>query len=463
MTRDGTQVVRRGGAADAKSSSWRCACSILYASSGWLLFLGNVTVIVGLWLHNGGVSGIHSVSDLVTSLGRITGLLGAYLLLLQILFFARLPWFVRHVGVDRLIVWHRVNGKACLGLILTHVGLITIGYALSDRKGVLNEAAAFLTSYPGMVQATIGTALLILVLVSSLVIVRRRLRYEAWYFVHLTAYLAVLLGWYHQIPTGNEFILSSTAAAYWTALYLGTLALLVVFRVARPLLRAFRYRLRVAEVIMESPTIVSLRLTGRDLDRLHARAGQFFLFRFLTRGRWWASHPFSLSEAPDGQSMRITIKVAGDFTQQIGKIAPGARVIAEGPLGLFTDVVRQRAHVALIAGGIGITPIRALLEEMPGDLVLIYRVAREDDVLFRGELERLARSRAITLHFVIGDHREVGNEHFMSAEHLRTLVPDLAARDVYICGPTAMMDVVERNVQSLGVPPKHIHTERFAV
>jgi len=452
-------------AAGDRSALWRRGTRAAYAWSGWLVFLGNAAVIIWLWLHNGGVSGIHGTADLVTSLGRITGLLGAYLLLIQLLLFARLPWFVRHVGVDRLIVWHRRNGKLCIGLVLAHVALITIGYAISDRLSILAQVSSFLSSggYPGMVRAAIGTALLILVVVTSVVIVRRRLRYEAWCLVHLTAYAAVLLAWYHQLPTGNEFILSSAAAAYWTALYLLTLALLVVFRVSRPLIRAFRYRMRVAEVTVESPMVVSLRLTGHHLDRLHARAGQFFLFRFLTPGRWWKSHPFSLSEAPDGQSLRITIKFAGDFTQQIGEIAPGTRVIAEGPLGLFTAAARRRARVALIAGGIGITPIRALLEEMSGDIVVIYRVARDDNVLFRGELDALARERGARLCYVIGDHRAAGNEHLMSPEHLRAIVPDLGARDVYLCGPPAMMDVIERSVQALGVPRKHIHSERFAV
>ena len=433
-------------------------------ASGWLLFLGNAAVIVGLWVHNGGITGLHGSADVVTSLGRITGLLGAYLLLLQLLFFARIPWFVRHVGIDRLIVWHRRNGKMCIALVLAHVILITLGYAMSDGISFLSEFSSFFGAfYTGMIPATISTVLLVVIVITSLVIVRRRVRYEAWYLVHLSAYAAVLLAWFHEIPSGNEFILSSTAAAYWTALSLGTLALLLVFRVSRPLVRAVQYRLRVAEVTIESPTVVSLRVTGHRLERMNARAGQFFLFRFLTRDHWWKSHPFSLSAAPDGQSLRITVKGAGDFTREIGQIVPGTRVLAEGPFGLFTAAAQRRTHVALIAGGIGITPIRALLEEMSGDLVVIYRVARPEDVVFRDELDTLARERGARLHYVVGDHRVAGNEQLLSAEHLRALVPDLVSRDVYLCGPPVMMDVIQRTVLDCGVPRKHIHSERFAI
>jgi predicted ferric reductase len=280
---------------------------------------------------------------------------------------------VRHVGLDRLVIWHRLNGKLCLGLILAHIVLITIGYAQFDHISITAEVSALLGTYPYMVRATIGTGLLILVVGTSLLIVRRYLRYEAWYFVHLTAYLAVLLGWYQQL------------------------------------------------------------------------------------------HPFSLSEAPDSQSLRITIKISGDFTRTISTVTPGTRVLAEGPFGHLTDAVRHREGVALIAGGIGITPMRALLEEMPGDVVLIYRAAQEDEILFRDEFDRLVRTRGVRVYFVTGDHRAPGNERLMTTEHLRELVPDLDARDVYLCGPPAMMDVIERNVEAAGVPPKYIHTERFAV
>lgn len=429
----------------------------------WLLFWGNAIAIVILWWRGGNVSGVHTAGQALSSAGRITGLLGAYLLLVQVLLLARLRWLEQNTGFDRLTVWHRRNGKLCLYLVLAHVVFITVGYALTDRLSVPAEAYTLLTSYPGMVTATIGTALMIVVVLTSLAIVRRRLRYETWYFVHFTAYAAIILGWFHQIPTGNEFITNPAATTYWTALYLVTLALLVLFRLLQPTWRNLWHRLRVAEVIVESSTAVSVRMTGRHLDGFRARAGQFFLWRFLTPERWWESHPFSLSEAPDGRSFRITVKNSGDFTRGIGNLKPGTAVIAEGPFGMFTEDSRRREGVLLVAGGIGITPIRALVEEMPGDLVLIYRVMREDDLIFRDELERIARYRDIELHYVVGDHAAPGNEDLLSSEHLRELVPDIIERDIFLCGPPGMMDVLERNVRRAGVPRKQIHTERFAL
>jgi predicted ferric reductase len=390
-------------------------------------------------------------------------LLSAYLALIQLLLLARLPFLEKLVGFDSLTIWHRRNGKVVLYLVLVHVVFITLGYSLLDKLSLPSEVSALLSSYPGMIAATVGTALLIVVAVSSFIVIRARLPYEAWYAVHLTAYASIALAWVHQVPTGNEFILRPVATAYWTALYVATWVFLIMFRLGQPLFRAFWHRMRVAEVTVEGPTVVSLRISGVRLDRLGVEAGQFFLWRFLSPGTWWESHPFSLSEAPDGNSFRITVKAAGNFTSRMSAIPIGTLVVAEGPFGVFTDSVRQRARVALIAGGIGITPVRSLAEKMSGDVVIIYRAIREEDIVFRAELDQLARERGLTLHYVIGHHAAPQGERIMSPEHLRELVPDIVDRDIYICGPPGMARFLERNVLAAHVRRSHIHIERFAL
>jgi predicted ferric reductase len=439
--------------------------STLGAAAFLALLVANGVVIVWLWVHGGNVSHLKDSGEVLTSGARITGLFAAYLALVQVVLLARLPWLERAVGFDHLTVWHRWNGHVCLWLVLAHVVLSVWGYALMDRLPVPKELSTMLTGgiYPGMITATIGTALFILVVVSSITIARRRMRYELWYLVHLTSYLAIALAWFHQIPTGNELVVDHTAASYWRGLYIATIVLIVGFRVLVPVAGAFRFRLRVDRVIVEGPGIVSLQLSGRGLERLHAQAGQFFLFRFLGRGRWWAAHPFSLSSVPTSDGFRITVKELGDFTRELGSIAPGTRVLTEGPFGVFTDSTRRLDKVLLVAGGIGITPIRTLLEEMRGDVVVVYRVVQEDEIIFRDELEQLAAERGAVLHFAVGDHRLPEGRDLLSPAHLHELVPDITERDVYVCGPPAMAAAIARNAREAHVPRRHIHTERFAL
>jgi len=430
----------------------------------WTFVLGNAAAIVWLWVHGGNVT-TKSSGDVLTSVARLTGLLSAYLALIQVVLLARVPALERLVGFDRLSIWHRWNGHACLDLVLAHVLFSVWGYALLDRVTIPKEVSTMLGGgiYPGMITATVGTVLLIAVVATSIVIVRRRLRYEWWHAVHLLAYAGIALAWFHQIPTGNELVLDRVAADYWRSLYVATIVLLVAFRLLAPLAAAFRYRLRVAAVVDEGPGVVSLWMTGDRLERLRADAGQFFIWRFLAPGRWWKAHPFSLSAAPDGRTLRITVKALGDDTARIGEIPVGTRVVAEGPFGVFTQASRRRDKVLLIAGGIGITPVRALLERLRGDVLVLYRVVSEDDVVFRDELEELTRASGANLRFVVGDHATGEGREQLSPAHLRELVPDIAERDVYVCGPPGLTEIVTRHVREAGVRRNHIHSERFAL
>ncbi len=446
-------------------SSARSRGGALTAALIWLVLVGNAVAIVWLWYHGGNVTEVNSTGELLTSIARITGLLGAYLALVEVLLLSRLPALERLTGFDKLTVWHRWNGHVCLYLILAHVVFSVWGYALMDRFTVPKEISTMIWGgvYPGMIVATISTALFLVVVGTSIVIVRRRLNYQAWYAVHFTAYAAIALGWFHQVPTGNELVLDNVAADYWASLYLATLGLIVVFRLLVPIADTFRYRMRVAEVVNEGPGVVSLRITGRHLERLRVHAGQFFLWRFLAKRGWWEAHPFSLSAAPDGRSLRITVKGLGDFTNRMREIAPGTRVVAEGPFGTFTTAVRRREKTLLVAGGIGITPVRALVEELNGDVVVLYRVVAESDVVFREELESLTAERGIDLRIIAGDHATPEGRNLLSPGHLRELVPDLAEREVYVCGPPAMASAIERNVRAAGVPARYLHVERFAL
>jgi len=409
---------------------------------------------------------MHTTADLLARSAGLAGLIGGYLALVQVVLLSRLPVLERLAGFDRLTQWHRWNGHLCVVLVLVHVVLQIQGYSMPTHRSFGGEFWEMVArgAFPGMITATVGTVLLLAAGWTSFVIVRRRLSYEVWYAVHLAAYAGIALAWFHEIPTGGDINdqLNPDNAWFWRSLFIVTLATLA-WRVLAPLAFALRYRLRVMSVVEEAPGVTSLRIGGRRLERLRAQPGQFFLWRFLTRGHWWAAHPFSLSAAPDGDSLRITAKAVGGHTSRMKTIPVGTRVVAEGPFGDFTERARRREKVLLVAGGIGITPVRALLERMNGDVVAIYRALTHADVVFTDELARLERERGVKVHYVIGDHATPEGETLLSPEHLGELVPDLAERDVYLCGPPAMTSVTQKRLRAAGVPRRRLHVERFAL
>jgi predicted ferric reductase len=437
----------------------------------WGVVLGVGIYWCVIWAQGGADAPLRwgTSTQIFLNIGRITALLSGYLALVEVLLLARLPFVERAVGFDRLTNWHRWNGFAVLWLVLAHVVFSVWGFAREDFPPTswTNEYWLMMTNgfYPGIIIATIGTVLVIAVAVTSLAIARRKLNYEVWYAIHFTAYAGIALAWYHEIPVGNELTpnVQVIPADIWRATYAATLALLVWYRLVWPIIQNSRYRMKVTEVVEEAPGIWSVRIGGRGLERYGARAGQFFFWRFLAKGFWYTQHPFSISEAPKGGSFRITVKALGDHTAKFGKIKVGTTVLAEGPFGVFTSDTATRPKVLLIAGGIGITPVRALLEEFHGDVVTLYRALTERDLVLSKEIDQLVAEHGGRVEYIVGDHATPEGQRLLTPEHLREIVPDVDEREIYACGPPAMLKMIERTLHRAGLHGPHVHIENFAI
>jgi len=429
------------------------------------LLVANGVFIVLMWIRHGALAEFGSAGGALTALGQLSALIGTYLALLGLVLMGRSPWLDEAFGMDRLAWAHRWLGFATVWLIAAHIALTTTGYALGDGQWVVAELATLVLTYPFVLWGLVGFLLFVMLGVTSVRASRRRLSYETWYFLHLYAYLAIALAFLHQLFAGADFIHDQLAAIYWISLYLLTAALLLVFRVGQPLVTSLRHRLRVSAVVPEAPGVVSIYLAGRHLDRLRVRSGQYFVIRFLTRDGWWRGHPYSLSSAPNGSWLRITVKALGDDSTRLQRIPIGTAVFVEGPYGVLTGARRSRRKVTLIAGGIGIAPLRALMESLaarPGELTLLYRVRSETDIVFRRELDLLAAHRGAAVHYLLG--RRTGDAAVgpIGRASIARLIPDIAEQDVFVCGPADLMRSVERSLRELGVPARHVHAERFA-
>jgi predicted ferric reductase len=431
----------------------------------------SLLIVTALWIGNGGVQQVTGGgADAVSAVGRLTGLWASDLLLLQVLLMARIPLVERAFGQDRLARWHRWAGFTSFWLMIVHVVLITLGYAGAAHANVFAELWDMILTYPGMLLATAGTLALIMVVVTSIRAARRRLRYESWHLLHLYAYLGAGLALPHQLWTGTDFIGSPAAISYWWTLYAVSAGGVLVYRLGLPAWRSWRHRLVVSHVTPEGPGLTSVYLTGRRLDQLPARAGQFFQWRFLGGPGWSRSHPYSLSATPNGQMLRITVKDLGDGSSRVASLRPGTKAMIEGPYGKLTGETYAGGPVVLLACGIGVTPLLSLLGELPyrpGEATLIYRARTEAEVAFRAELDWFAERRGVRIVYLFGPRASRPSwlpEQFADhadADALRQIAPQIASAHVYICGPDQWTKAARTAADVAGVKHEHLHTELF--
>ena len=417
----------------------------------------NLLIVWALFVTSG--EGKNSI----LTVAKFFGLHAALIMMLQLILVARLPWLDRRIGMDRLTAWHRWIGFTLLWTVVLHATFVVTGYATLDQASPVRTFLA-LAGVPASLLGMLAAAVIVSIAIVSMRAIRRRLSYEAWHALHVLLYLALMLALVHQFLEGTTFTATPLSAAYWWTLWALVVGSLIAGRIVLPLRRNAYHRFQVAAVVPESPEVTSVYVTGRHLDRLPARAGQFFIWRFPGHNGWWQANPFSLSAAPDGRTLRLTAKAVGTTSASLRDLPVGTRVFAEGPYGAFTTMHRTREGVVLIAGGVGITPIRALLEELTGPIVVLYRVQSVADAVLLDELRSLAESRGARLHLLTG-RTGVGTPPNLpfAPRNLRSLVPDIADRDVYVCGPPKMTEAVLASLRELNVPRRQIHAERFSL
>ncbi|MET3351629.1 UNVERIFIED_ORG: putative ferric reductase [Arthrobacter sp. UYEF1] len=437
---------------------------------------GSVAAAVALWLADGGATVIDSPASTYTALGIVAGLAGIDLVLLMLLLAARLPFVDRTIGHDRALEFHRRLGKPSLFLLLAHGLLIAVGYGLAEGLDPISESVALWILVPDMWLAYISMALFIAVVVTSLVAVQRRFPYEFWYSVHLLTYAAVGTSLPHQFSVGGLFAEGTWQRWYWLAICAATGAALLYFRVVQPVVATSRHKLTVSRVTIAAPGVVNIEMTGLQLDRLAGNGGRFFIWRFLAPGLWWHPHPFSLSAAPlasgpgPGSALRITVRNLGRGSAQLARLKPGTKVAVEGPYGLFSTAARTRSKIVMIGAGIGITPLRALLEDTPlapGDATVLLRGHNEEELYLGSEILALCQKRGAELLHLTGararwdDYSWLPEDAVRAGYTIAAYVPHIADSDVYICGPASWARNVIADSRASGAGPEQIHHERF--
>ena len=438
--------------------------------AGWLtaaLYGLSLFIPVLAWRESHpALTGLDRVA-LAFALGRLCGLIGAVCLVWQILFITRVKVLEQRFGLDHLTRYHHLNAFVAVLCLLAHGPLVTWAHADNAMATLSEQVLDFWKTWKGLQGAMIGQLLLVLLTFFAWRPLRDFFSYEWWYRGHLLGYLGVGLAFAHQMGQGKDLVDGPKWFLAWWYLFHGLVLIgLLGRRFLMPLYRFWRHRFTVDRLVAEAGDATSIYISGRDLAAFPARGGQFVRVRFLATGFWSEAHPFSLSAPPDGCHLRLTIKRLGDFTRRLPDLPPGTRVLIDGPHGIFTATRAFGPKVLLIAGGIGITPIRAIFEDLLAagkDVLLLYANRNEQGIHLRAELETVAGNKARIIHILSDDKGWPGEKGYLDEGKIKALVPDLVEREVFQCGPPPMMEKVRRTLARLGVPERHIYDERFSL
>lgn len=414
----------------------------------------NFYLITYFWFSNSSyLIESKNLNDILIAIGRITGLLSAYLIMIQLLLISRFSLIEKEYGFDKLNKLHRWIGSFLGFFLIIHPLSLIVGYAGMNETSIFHQFISFQNTWEDILPATIAFTIIILTAIISLNKIRRKIPYEVWYFAHLPLYLAIVLSFGHQTETGD--VSFGNAMYYWYLINILTFGILIGYRFLRPAYLFFRHKFVIEQVIRENEDIYSVYISGQKMENYNFESGQYANLVFMQKNMWF-HHPFSYSNSYNGKNIRFSIKASGDFTSKINDLQIGTRVWIDGPLGTFTLKKSTKNKYLFIAGGIGITPILSIIksiEEKDG-AVLLYSNKTEKDSIFNQEL---TESNVKSYNF----YTEKGLDNRIDIEKINNLCPDFKERDIYICGPSQMISDLVKKLENNFVPKEQIHFEQF--
>nr|WP_255525576.1 ferric reductase-like transmembrane domain-containing protein [Mycolicibacterium sp. BK634] len=392
------------------------------------------------------------------------GFVGLSMLGLQFVLVARLQTVAAPFGEDALVHFHRYMGYAGTAFILAHPVLLIVLVDPSYLERVNPVTAPWAGRF-----GTLSILCLLVVIVTSVWRLALRISYEVWQGIHLVLSTVAIAAALVHVELIHHYVNQPWKRALWVLMTAGFLGVFCWVRIIRPILRT-RRPWTVAAVDKEIGGVSTVTLRPDGHRGFTFAPGQFGWLSVHRSPFALTQHPFSFSSNGDDQAtLQMSIKELGDFTRTVASIAPGTRAYVDGPHGVFSPDRHSGPGFVFLAGGVGIGPIMSMLrtfaardERRPA--YLFYGVNRLGDATFRDEIDRLAGHLSLTVSYVIVDPPAdwPGERGRIDAGVLRRGLPaNYQALQYFICGPGAMQDAMEDVLGSLGVPPGHVHTERF--
>ena len=417
-------------------------------------------IVLTVWLRHGGLGNLSKGAvPAATSLTQLSGISASFAGLAGLALAAR-PLAIEHrYGLDRVFIWHRILGETMAVLVGIHVVTAVFAWGFDAGFGAAIIDLTGRDSY--MALAFVGALIIGTVTITSLRSIRRQMSYETWYFIHLLAYVGFAISFSHEIVWGELFADDPFSRWLWIALHVGIAIMLIRGRWGR-LIAATLRPMHIAETRKLNNNTTELRLAGGTLPKMVGDAGQFVIVRPLARGLWWQAHPFSLSAAPTTDGLKISVKSLGDGSASIGQLPRGTRVAVEGPFGAFTPSTIDDRKVLFIVGGIGVAPVKAMLERLDSrhQPIVLYRASRHDDLVYANELRAMARDLGGELMTLVGPTASLAIKDPFSGRVLSKAIPDLKDRVALLCGPERLLWAGRAGLREAGVASDDIHFEQ---
>lgn len=442
---------------DTMSSGTRTALQVLFGA----IFVALLALAAYLDLRHYSmtIEGLGALQGNLVVAGRVAAMLATVLIMIQFVLGARLKPLDDAFGLDRILKLHRVTGATAVTLAILHPILlyITPHYVLGPVGNPIWKEGL----------GVLALLALLVIAVTSIWQKFLNLSYEAWHRIHYLGFAVVVLVAAHSLAIGSD-LQGGWPMWVWVGMLVAYLLLFIWARMIRPRMIMAR-KWRVERVAPVSHDVWQLDLAPEGHRGIRQIPGQFGLLTIHRDDIRSERHPFTIASPPreDG-SVSFTIKESGDYTARIGETPVGAEAIIEAPYGQFCHLRHGGNRLLMIAGGVGITPMMSMLRYMAahGDrrpVTLIWGNRTEADILFPQELERLQEQLDLRVVHVMSQQPDYeGETGYVDADVLgRALNGEVAAADVYLCGPPLMMDLVEDALGELGVEGSRIHSERF--
>lgn len=402
------------------------------------------------------------------SIAKLMALIGITIFFWQFPLASRWPGIERFFGQDTLMKWHHTVGVYGFWIIfLGHALLLDIVYIALGG----NWFEYFLPSVSFKTLGQISFALFVAIIIISIWQKKLRIPYHWFKRIHYGMYAAILLGFLHAMYLGSDLVPFGPLRIYYFVWFI-IVVIVFIYRVVWIKLRAKQHAYSVSAITPAAENVVSISLKPNDAtDNMQYQAGQFTFIQIIDPAVSKEWHPFTISSAPHETAttgeITVTAKGSGDWTLNLQNVLVGSEARIDGPFGTFSlnhhaRFSQKHEHVVMIAGGIGITPMRSIIAQAVADktdvdITLFYAARAEHDLAFIDELYQMAaQHKRITIIPVLAPQR-------VTAELVQKHIANMDICDWLVCGPPPMMSAIEKMLIDMHVPKRRIQTERFSL